>query len=54
MQTKGKIKTENFSYYLPPELIAQEPLKERDSSRLMVLRRDSGQIEDSSFKKLGS
>ena len=54
MQTKDKIKTESFSYYLPPELIAQEPLKERDSSRLMVLRRDSGQIEDSSFKKLGS
>ena len=31
------MKTEDFNYYLPEELIAQTPLKNRDESRLMVL-----------------
>ena len=46
------LRTEDFSYHLPPELIAQEPLKERDKSRMLVLRKDSGKIEHSYFKNL--
>ncbi|MGI6606015.1 MAG: tRNA preQ1(34) S-adenosylmethionine ribosyltransferase-isomerase QueA [Peptococcia bacterium] len=38
-----------FDYYLPEELIAQEPLPDRDQSRLLVLHRDSGQIEHRHF-----
>ena len=30
--------TNDFDYYLPQELIAQEPLEERSSSRLLALR----------------
>jgi len=40
---------EDFNYDLPEELIAQTPLKERDSSRLLVLDRDSGKIEHRQF-----
>jgi S-adenosylmethionine:tRNA ribosyltransferase-isomerase len=52
MEIDHRLKTEDFFYYLPPELIAQEPLEERDNSRLMVLRRNSGEVEDSTFKRL--
>ncbi|WP_244833267.1 tRNA preQ1(34) S-adenosylmethionine ribosyltransferase-isomerase QueA [Clostridium sp. BJN0001] len=38
-----------FDYYLPEELIAQHPLKERDASRLMVLDKDTGNIEHKIF-----
>ncbi len=38
------MKTSDFYYDLPEELIAQEPLKERDSSRLMVLGKNDGSI----------
>ena len=48
------MKTSDFNYHLPPECIAQTPAEPRDTSRLMVLRRDAGQIEDSIFKKIGS
>ena len=34
--------TEDFDYYLDPELIAQKPLLERDSSRLMLVSKSSG------------
>jgi len=33
-----------FDYYLPPELIAQEPTKPRDKCRLLVLKRKTGEI----------
>ncbi len=42
------MKTEDFNYYLPEELIAQTPLKNRSESRLMVLDKD-GNIEHKHF-----
>ena len=38
------MKTSDFDYYLPPELIAQTPVEPRDNSRLMVLNRSDGSI----------
>lgn len=38
------MKTKDFFYDLPPKLIAQDPLKHRDHSRLMVLDRQTGEI----------
>ena len=38
------MKTHDFWYDLPEELIAQTPLKQRDTSRLLVLDRESGEI----------
>ena len=43
------MKTHDFYYDLPEELIAQTPLEKRDSSRLMVLDRESGEIEHKHF-----
>ncbi|MCL6451049.1 MAG: tRNA preQ1(34) S-adenosylmethionine ribosyltransferase-isomerase QueA [Acetobacteraceae bacterium] len=45
-------KLADFDYLLPPELIAQEPLPERDASRLLVLHRDTGAIEHRAFPDL--
>jgi len=36
------LKTDDFIYHLPPELIAQEPLPQRDHSRLLLLNRKTG------------
>ena len=41
--------TEDFNYDLPEELIAQTPLKDRSSSRLLVMDRDIGEIEHKHF-----
>jgi S-adenosylmethionine:tRNA ribosyltransferase-isomerase len=41
-----------FDYDLPPELIAQEPAEPRDASRLLVLERPTGRIEDRRFSDL--
>jgi len=41
-----------FDYSLPPEFIAQEPLAERDKSKLLVLHRDSGEIEHRRFYEI--
>ncbi len=43
------LKTHDFYYDLPEELIAQTPLEKRDSSRLMVLNRSSGKIAHRHF-----
>ena len=43
------MKTHDFYYELPPELIAQTPLERRDASRLMVLDRQSGAISHDHF-----
>jgi len=42
----------DFDYELPPELIAREPARPRDASRMMVLDRETGQWVDSTFRKL--
>ncbi len=43
------MKTSDFYYDLPEELIAQEPLAKRDESRLMVLDKNNGQINHKHF-----
>ncbi len=43
------MKTSDFYYDLPEELIAQEPLRERDKSRLMVLDKNTGEIGHKHF-----
>ena len=43
---------EDYDYFLPPELVAQYPLPERDASRLLVLRRDGGGIRHAGFREL--
>lgn len=43
------MKTSDFYYELPKELIAQTPVEPRDSSRLMVLNRETGEIEHRHF-----
>ncbi len=45
------MKVADFDFFLPKSLIAQKPLKERDSSRLLVLHRD-GMIEHKRFSDL--
>src|SRR5271167_3041136 len=42
----------DFSYDLPPELIAQRPLGQRDASRMLVLNRKEESWEDSLFQSL--
>jgi S-adenosylmethionine:tRNA ribosyltransferase-isomerase len=42
----------DFDYELPEELIAQQPLEQRDDSRMLVLNRVDGTLEDSRFELL--
>jgi S-adenosylmethionine:tRNA ribosyltransferase-isomerase len=42
----------DFDYELPPELIAKEPLRPRDASRMMVVDRRTGAWIDSIFRRL--
>ena len=46
------MKTADFDYVLPPELIAQHPADQRDRSRLMVVHRDSNRWEHRVFSDL--
>ena len=46
------MKVSDFDYHLPPELIAQAPLPERSSSRMLVVHRDSRTLEDRHFRDL--
>ena len=41
-----------FNYYLPEELIAQTPIAKRDESRLMILDKNTGKIENKVFKNI--
>jgi S-adenosylmethionine:tRNA ribosyltransferase-isomerase len=47
------MKTAEFDYHLPPELIAQEPLADRAASRMMVVNRATGEIRHDHFCNLG-
>ena len=42
----------DFDYYLPEELIAQDPLEDRSSSRLMVLDKKTGELQHKIFKDI--
>ena len=46
------MKTSDFDYHLPETSIAQTPAEPRDSSRLLVLHRDSGDVEHRIFRDL--
>jgi S-adenosylmethionine:tRNA ribosyltransferase-isomerase len=46
------MKTSDFDYQLPPEYVAQQPVEPRDSSRLMVVERDTGSITHYLFRDL--
>ena len=46
------IKTKDFFFDLPAELIAQDPLRDRSASRLFVLDKESGAVKHESFKNI--
>nr|WP_312216462.1 tRNA preQ1(34) S-adenosylmethionine ribosyltransferase-isomerase QueA [Clostridioides sp.] len=46
------MKTSDFKFDLPEELIAQVPIKDRSSSRLMVLDKKTGEVEHKIFKDI--
>jgi len=48
------MKLSNFKYQIPEQQIAQQPLKTRDASRLLVLHRKSSRTEHSSFSNIVS
>ena len=43
------MRTDDFDFELPEELIAQHPILKRDESRLMVLNKETGEIEHKNF-----
>ena len=48
------MKTADFDYVLPDELIAQQPLADRSASRLMIVDRATGQIRHEQFRNLSN
>ncbi len=46
------MKTSDFNFELPPELIAQTPIEKRDASRLLVLNKETGEREHRHFYDL--
>lgn len=46
------LRTDDFDYHLPDELIADRPLETRTASRMMVIHRDSGIIEHRHFSDI--
>ncbi len=52
MSKNDELSVHDYYYELPKELIAQDPLKDRSSSRLMLLDKDTGAIEHHMFKEL--
>ena len=47
-----QIRKTDFNYDLPEELIAQEPIKDRSMSRLMVLNKETGEVRHEVFKNI--
>lgn len=52
MGTKDELKTSDFYFDLPGELIAQDPLEERTSSRLLILDKKTGDIKHQAFRNI--
>lgn len=48
----GTMKTSDYDYDLPEELIAQEPAAERDGCRMLVMDRKTGALEDRIFRDI--
>ncbi|ABS33152.1 tRNA preQ1(34) S-adenosylmethionine ribosyltransferase-isomerase QueA [Clostridium botulinum] len=46
------MKVKDFDFYLPEELIAQHPIEKRDEARLLVLDKETGEIEHKIFKDI--
>ena len=46
------MKTSDFFYDLPPELIAQTPIEPRNTSRLLVMDKQTGELNHTSFNNL--
>lgn len=46
------MKREDFNFNLPDRLIAQHPLENRDESKLLVLNKETGQVEHKSFSNI--
>ena len=49
---KREMDLKEFDYYLPKELIAQDPLEDRAASRLLVLDKNTGEIEHKVFRDI--
>jgi S-adenosylmethionine:tRNA ribosyltransferase-isomerase len=47
------MKTDELNYYLPAELIAQQPVGVRSDSKLLVFNRSSSELTDSTFSRIG-
>ncbi len=54
MLTSAPMQLSDFHYYLPPELIASEPLAERSASRLLIVNGQTGQLCDGRFTDIVS
>lgn len=48
------LKTSDFDYRWPQELIAQMPVEPRDASRLLVVHRETGELEHRAFRDVGA
>ncbi len=48
------MRTDLFDYDLPKSFIAQQPAEPRDSSRLLVLERETGRVEHAAFREIGA
>ena len=48
----GEVRSADFDFVLPPELVAQQPTSERDASRLLVLHRAESRWEHQQFREL--
>ena len=48
----GSVRTDDFDYYLPEELIAQTPIEKRDNSKLMIVDKNTGEIKHEVFHNI--